>query len=83
MPQFCRFFLSNDFAADLNVDNPLGYKGRLAEAYADLLNEYFHGGRDVYNIASFKDVLASVASQFADREQVCGCPCLVSVFDFD
>ena len=37
VPALVRYFLSNQYQDDLNVDNPLGHKGAVADAYADLL----------------------------------------------
>ena len=37
------FFLSNAWQRDVNVDNPLGSKGLLAEAFARLVKEIWNG----------------------------------------
>ena len=37
VPELCSYFLSGHYKLELNTDNPLGHKGEVATAYADLL----------------------------------------------
>jgi ubiquitin C-terminal hydrolase len=36
---FREYFLSNSFTADLNRDNPLGCQGKIAETFAQLIQD--------------------------------------------
>lgn len=43
MPQLTEYFLNNRYLEELNFRNPLGMKGELAEAYADLVKQTWSG----------------------------------------
>lgn len=43
VPQLTEYFLNNRYLEELNFRNPLGMKGELAEAYADLVKQAWSG----------------------------------------
>lgn len=43
VPQLTEYFLNNRYLEELNFRNPLGMKGELAEAYADLVKQTWSG----------------------------------------
>lgn len=43
VPQLTEYFLNNRYVEELNFRNPLGMKGELAEAYADLVKQTWSG----------------------------------------
>lgn len=64
-----RFFLCEDYTKKINKSNPLGTKGKLALAYADILKT-MKSGKDM-SIApwSLKKTISSVAAQFEGYQQ--------------
>lgn len=40
---FVKYFLSKAYKKEINYDNPLGTKGQLVNAFADLLTEMWNG----------------------------------------
>jgi ubiquitin carboxyl-terminal hydrolase 4/11/15 len=48
------FFLSGAYLRDVNVDNPLGSKGLLAEAFARLIKELWSGQNSAVAPREFK-----------------------------
>lgn len=43
VPQLTEYFLKNRYLEELNFCNPLGMKGEIAEAYADLVKQAWSG----------------------------------------
>lgn len=43
VPQLTEYFLNNCYLEELNFRNPLGMKGEIAEAYADLVKQAWSG----------------------------------------
>lgn len=41
------YFLQDEYEAEINRDNPLGMKGEIAEAYAELIKQMW-SGRDAH-----------------------------------
>lgn len=41
------YFLKDEYEAEINRDNPLGMKGEIAEAYAELIKQMW-SGRDAH-----------------------------------
>ena len=58
-----RYFLGGQWAKDLNVDNPLGFNGKIAKGWNSLLSELWHGrkGRAV-DPRAFKRAVTRLAS---------------------
>jgi len=69
-----RYFLSGDYASDLNRDNPLGTGGELATRFAELLEEMWLTNGSTTNAGvvyprSFKHTLGKHAEQFLGYDQ--------------
>lgn len=64
-----RFFLCEDYTRKINRNNPLGTKGKLAIAYADILKLMKSGREKSIAPWSLKKTIASVASQFEGYQQ--------------
>lgn len=43
VPQLTEYFLKNQYVEELNFCNPLGMKGEIAQAYADLVKQAWSG----------------------------------------
>jgi len=59
--ELTKYFLDERFKHDLNESNPLGTSGRLAQAYAKLLNEMWNGDDQVARPTMFKRILGEYA----------------------
>ena len=62
--RFRQFFITETYKGFINPDNQYGTKGKLAEAFAELLRNMWTG-KDDYSPAPFKKVLGSANDQFA------------------
>ena len=63
------YFLNCDWSEEINLDNPLGSKGIIATAYAELLENLWKGEKSVYSPTKFKRKLGQYAEQFRGYEQ--------------
>lgn len=63
------FFTTQKYKADVNIDNPLGTKGELAEEYAKLVKELWSGTHSAIAPREFKWKLERFAPQFAGYQQ--------------
>lgn len=68
-PPLVSFFLSNLYRADVNLDNPLGQGGALAEAFGSLLHLLWQGNTESVSPRAFKYSLAQFAPQFSGYSQ--------------
>ena len=57
--------LLNKYKSDINMNNPLGYKGQLCRIYANFLKNIWYGSKTVYTPKNFKDVLGNLNESFA------------------
>lgn len=55
--ELSKYFTSMKFMEDINVDNPLGSGGKLAEAYGRLLHEMWDLEGSVVRPSTFKKIL--------------------------
>ncbi|XP_045712760.1 ubiquitin carboxyl-terminal hydrolase 4 isoform X2 [Phyllostomus hastatus] len=63
------YFLRDEYEAEINRDNPLGMKGEIAEAYAELIKQMW-SGRDAYVAPRmFKTQVGRFAPQFSGYQQ--------------
>lgn len=69
MPQLTEYFLNNRYLEELNFRNPLGMKGELAEAYADLVKQTWSGYHRSIVPNVFKNKVGHFASQFLGYQQ--------------
>ena len=57
VPPLTDHFRSGEYKKEINVVNPLGRKGEIAEAYADLVNEMWSGNNSFTMPRNFKVIL--------------------------
>jgi ubiquitin C-terminal hydrolase len=68
-PPFRRFFLSERYVTDLNKDNPLGTKGKVAEAYASLLVKLWSGDFRSVSPVQLRSAIGKAESRFDSFQQ--------------
>uniref|UniRef100_A0A8C9A527 Ubiquitin carboxyl-terminal hydrolase n=1 Tax=Prolemur simus TaxID=1328070 RepID=A0A8C9A527_PROSS len=69
VPQLTEYFLNNRYLEELNFRNPLGMKGEIAEAYADLVKQAWSGHHRSIVPHVFKTKVGHFASQFLGYQQ--------------
>mmetsp|Transcript_30044 Transcript_30044/g.47979 ORF Transcript_30044/g.47979 Transcript_30044/m.47979 type:complete len:1184 (-) Transcript_30044:396-3947(-) len=68
-PQLTDYFLNGDYKHHVNTNNPLGWGGRVAKAWAHLLQEMFSGQYRVIAPRQFKSAIGEVAPRFMGYAQ--------------
>lgn len=69
VPLLTDYFKEGRYKGDINLVNPLGRKGEIAEAYADLINEMWSGNNSYTIPRNFKLNLSRFAPQFTGYQQ--------------
>ncbi|KAF4027040.1 hypothetical protein G4228_019063 [Cervus hanglu yarkandensis] len=69
VPQLTEYFLKNQYVEELNFCNPLGMKGEIAQAYADLVKQAWSGHHRSIVPQVFKTKVGHFASQFLGYQQ--------------
>ncbi|XP_044287257.1 ubiquitin carboxyl-terminal hydrolase 11 isoform X2 [Varanus komodoensis] len=69
VPPLTEYFLNNCYLDELNFSNPLGMKGEIAEAYADLIKQQWSGHHHSIVPRMFKTKVGHFASQFLGYQQ--------------
>uniref|UniRef100_A0A670Z0G8 Ubiquitin carboxyl-terminal hydrolase n=1 Tax=Pseudonaja textilis TaxID=8673 RepID=A0A670Z0G8_PSETE len=69
VPPLTEYFLNNHYLDELNFSNPLGMKGEIAEAYADLIKQKWSGHHRSIVPRMFKTKVGHFASQFLGYQQ--------------
>uniref|UniRef100_A0A8D0BDS9 Ubiquitin carboxyl-terminal hydrolase n=1 Tax=Salvator merianae TaxID=96440 RepID=A0A8D0BDS9_SALMN len=69
VPPLTEYFLNNCYLDELNFSNPLGMKGEIAEAYADLIKQMWSGHHRSIVPRMFKTKVGHFASQFLGYQQ--------------
>lgn len=64
-----RYFLDGSYRHHITRDNPLGSKGKVAEAYSQLIKSMWSSQDGVVIPSHFKDVCGSLQESFAGNEQ--------------
>ncbi|KAK0393218.1 hypothetical protein QR680_000103 [Steinernema hermaphroditum] len=64
-----KYFLAEKYKMDVNPDNPLGFGGRLAEAFAEFMAAMWSGLFRTHEPKQIKNLVAEKASQFANYAQ--------------
>lgn len=71
VPELANYFLSGYYRNEINRDNPIGYEGRIAEAFGKLLDSLL--GRDSsgtsYSCRPFRSVIGHYNSVFGGYQQ--------------
>ncbi|XP_041860910.1 ubiquitin carboxyl-terminal hydrolase 11 [Melanotaenia boesemani] len=68
-PPLTEYFLQNGYLEELNFTNPLGMKGEIAEAYADVIKQMWSGRHHSVVPRVFKTKVGHFASQFLGYQQ--------------
>ncbi|XP_075993530.1 ubiquitin carboxyl-terminal hydrolase 11 isoform X2 [Genypterus blacodes] len=68
-PPLTDYFLRSCYMEELNFSNPLGMKGEIAEAYADVLKQMWSGRHQSVVPRVFKTKVGHFASQFLGYQQ--------------
>ena len=55
--ELTNYFLEFSYKIHINKNNPIGSKGILVEAYADLITKLWNGSQSVINPLNFKDAI--------------------------
>ncbi|XP_076860910.1 ubiquitin carboxyl-terminal hydrolase 15 isoform X3 [Brachyhypopomus gauderio] len=69
IPPLTEYFLKDKFQAELNEDNPLGMKGEIAKAYAELIKQLWSGKFSYVTPRPFKTQVGRFAPQFSGYQQ--------------
>ena len=67
--QLVRYFRETDWEKDLNEQNPIGMKGLLAIAFADIVEVIWSGRCNTYSPTILKDTIGRYAPQFSGYAQ--------------
>ncbi|KAM7404196.1 hypothetical protein PAMP_011563 [Pampus punctatissimus] len=68
-PPLTEYFLRSSYLEELNFTNPLGMKGEIAEAYADIIKQMWSGRHYSVVPRVFKTKVGHFASQFLGYQQ--------------
>ncbi|XP_065146163.1 ubiquitin carboxyl-terminal hydrolase 15-like isoform X1 [Paramisgurnus dabryanus] len=69
IPPLTDFFLKDRYQDELNEDNPLGMKGEIAKAYAELTKQLWSGKYSYVTPRPFKTQVGRFAPQFSGYQQ--------------
>lgn len=71
IPELIQFFVSGDFLKDLNTENPIGCRGQIAAAFAQLLRQIYDRAQRVQTLrpADFMRAVGRFHRSFASRIQ--------------
>ncbi|KAJ1095855.1 hypothetical protein NDU88_001005 [Pleurodeles waltl] len=69
VPPLTEYFINNCYLKELNFCNPLGMKGEIAEAYADIIKQMWSGHHYSVVPRIFKTKVGHFASQFLGYQQ--------------
>uniref|UniRef100_H3BAQ6 Ubiquitin carboxyl-terminal hydrolase 4 n=1 Tax=Latimeria chalumnae TaxID=7897 RepID=H3BAQ6_LATCH len=68
-PPLTEYFLEDEYEAEINRENPLGMKGEIAEAYAELVKQMWSGRNSYVAPRMFKTQVGRFAPQFSGYQQ--------------
>ena len=63
------YFINGRHLADINTDNPLGFKGELAKAFSFLIRKLWSGEYEYFAPKKLQSVITSRSSHFGDNAQ--------------
>uniref|UniRef100_A0AAY4DF02 Ubiquitin carboxyl-terminal hydrolase 15 n=1 Tax=Denticeps clupeoides TaxID=299321 RepID=A0AAY4DF02_9TELE len=69
IPPLTEYFLKDKYKEELNEDNPLGMKGEIAKAYAELIKQLWSGKFSYVTPRPFKTQVGRFAPQFSGYQQ--------------
>uniref|UniRef100_A0A3P9KCG4 Ubiquitin carboxyl-terminal hydrolase n=1 Tax=Oryzias latipes TaxID=8090 RepID=A0A3P9KCG4_ORYLA len=68
-PPLTEYFLDDQYEAEINRENPLGMRGEIAEAYADLVKQMWLSRSSYVAPRTFKTQVGRFAPQFSGYQQ--------------
>ncbi|NXL64371.1 UBP4 hydrolase, partial [Chordeiles acutipennis] len=68
-PPLTEYFLEDKYEAEINQNNPLGMRGEIAEAYAELIKQMWSGRQSHVAPRMFKTQVGRFAPQFSGYQQ--------------
>jgi ubiquitin C-terminal hydrolase len=68
-PLLTEFFLEGQYLTQINRENPLGWQGKIAEEYAQLVKDLWSGKYSTVAPAKFKEVLGEFQPRFSGYDQ--------------
>ncbi|XP_055563521.1 ubiquitin carboxyl-terminal hydrolase 4 isoform X5 [Falco biarmicus] len=68
-PPLTDYFLEDKYEAEINQNNPLGMRGEIAEAYAELIKQIWSGRQSYVAPRMFKTQVGQFAPQFSGYQQ--------------
>ncbi|XP_068264884.1 ubiquitin carboxyl-terminal hydrolase 4 isoform X2 [Nyctibius grandis] len=68
-PPLTDYFLKDKYEAEINQNNPLGMRGEIAEAYAELIKQIWSGRQSHVAPRMFKTQVGRFAPQFSGYQQ--------------
>ncbi|XP_029899537.1 ubiquitin carboxyl-terminal hydrolase 4 isoform X2 [Aquila chrysaetos chrysaetos] len=68
-PPLTDYFLEDKYEAEINQNNPLGMRGEIAEAYAELIKQIWSGRQSHVAPRMFKTQVGRFAPQFSGYQQ--------------
>ncbi len=75
------FFLSNEYSGDINADNPIGYKGKVAKAFAETVKEIWSGNHKTVTPKQIKEKAGRMREIFAGYSQQDAQELLITLLD--
>ena len=63
------YFLYSNWQKEINISNPLGMQGKIAESYGALVTRMWRGEKKILSPSKFKKTVSRWAPQFAGYEQ--------------
>ena len=63
------FFISDAYKSDVNACNPLGFSGKIAKTYAELMKDMWSGTYTVCAPSDFKKTIGEFQSQYKGNDQ--------------
>ncbi|SPO02727.1 uncharacterized protein DNG_05402 [Cephalotrichum gorgonifer] len=67
--ELTKYFLSEEYVEEINQDNVLGFHGKMAMAYGNLLRDIYHSSYDSVRPSSFKSTTGQCRPTFASWGQ--------------
>ena len=67
--ELTKYFLSNLYKNEININNRLGTKGEIANTYRQLLKDLWEGKEDSINPTYFKNIFSQFVEQFSGYYQ--------------
>ena len=64
-----KYFVNDFYKNELNMENPLGMRGEIADAYAGLMHQMWSGKYSMISPRQFKTAVGRFAPQFSGYQQ--------------